>query len=116
MSNKLNINLIITGSFDAPAEQTASLLTHLKGLGADVGVSTPDAPTPASEAPAAPAPAVEPQYLTLGSNDVIRSGDEWILKSQYRTKKLSRQWRMVDKSVGDRVSAHAKSDFRRKIG
>lgn len=106
-----NIHIVISGQVEAvSAEQTASIVSALQAINGTVKVDT----KPVAEE--APAPAAEPQYLTLGPNDVIREGDEWILKSQYRTKKLPRQWRVVDKSVGDRVSAHSKSDFRRKIG
>ena len=76
-------------------------------------------------APAAPIPPdvvveqlqalAEPEYVTLGEDEVIQAGDEWKLKDGLRhSDGRLVMWRPVEGSVGDLVSDHEKSQFRRR--
>lgn len=60
--------------------------------------------------------AAMPEYVILGDDDEIQAGDEWKLKDGLRHSDRSKpvMWRPVGGSVGDLVSDHEKSQFRRR--
>lgn len=113
MSNiKLTINIL---AIEPTAEQM-ELIQQLHESGVGLGASTNASDTFSAATAEDPAPAVEPRFRTLDSQEIIKAGDEWILKAQYRHRGgKTREWRLVSSAIGDTPSQHSKSEFRRMV-
>lgn len=97
-------------------ECLSAMADYFDDNSAPVALEEADAPAPVQTDIVREQLAALSEYAILGDDDEIQVGDEWKLKDGLRHSDRSKpvMWRPVEGSVGDFVSDHEKSQFRRR--